>query len=719
MLVKAVSALIVARTWKVFQIFPESLRTILNQREVQAMVIISLSFQSILMVMGYRRRYTSNYRLNMVLWVAYLSADWFATVALSIISNNLGEKPIDPELIMTAFWAPFFLLHLGGLDTITAYSLEDNTLWRRHALSLVSQVTVGGYIFLRAWNNTQLNYIAAPLFIPGLIKIGERIWVLRSASSENFKASMLSKPDPGPNYARYMEEYLSKKEEGFKVQSCPSIEATVVADVSFVAPKNVMIPGAASLQDAYILFRSFRPLFADLILGIQDIKNSQSFFHEVNSSEAFEVIEVELGFMYDVLYTKAFKVYSKTGVILRLLSFSSTMSVLLAFLIIDKDDYSRDDILITYILLVGAIVLEIYTVLVLVTSDWTLLWLSERKNAAVDILYRAISSVRMYGIKRWSNTMGQYNLIRYCLHQKPAKCSVVQRFLFNHDFLEKIRFQQSAEVSKDLKKLIFDQLVKKSKNTSYEACKELCESRGKQVLINAKCYDCTEKDKRRTHEENPEIESEPLTKDAKCIYEISKDDIKTVEESIEAEFDQSILLWHIATTLCHYSDYCPNSEVSKLISEYMLYLLVMRPVMLPNGIEQIRFQDTCAEATDFLKQRKISDVNQACRKLLDVSTAIPPSEVKGDRSKSVLFDGCKLAKSLQCLETEKKWEFISHVWVEMLCYAATKCRWNRHAQQLCRGGELLTHVWLLMAHLGITEQFQISKGHARVKLIVH
>ncbi|KAL4625443.1 hypothetical protein ACB092_05G026500 [Castanea dentata] len=602
-----VSTLIIARMWKVFQIFPERLKTILNQREIQAMVIISLCFQKILMVMGYRRRYTSTYRLNM-----------FATVALSIISNNLGEKPIDPELIMTVFWAPFFMLHLG-----------DNTLWRRHALSLVSQVTVGGYIFLRAWNNTHMNYIAAPMFIPGLIKIAERIWVLRSTSSENFKVTVLSKPDPGPNYARYMEEYLSKKEEGFKVQSCPSIEAMVVADVSFVAPKNVMILGAASLQDDYILFRSFRPQFADLILGIQDIKNSQSFFLEVNSFEAFEVIEVELGFMYDVLYIKAFKVYSKTGVILRLFSFSSTMSVLLAFLIIDKDDYSRDDILITYILLVGAIMLEIYVVLVLVTSDWTMLWLSECKNAAVDILYRAISSVRMYGIKRWSNTMGQYNLIRYCLHQKPAKCNF------------KIRFQQSAEVSKDLKKLIFDQL-------------ELCESGGKQVLINAKCYDCKENDKHRTHEENPEIEFEPLTKDAKCIYEISKDDIKIVEESIDVEFDQSILLWHIATTLCHYFDHCPNSEVSKLISKYMLYLLVMRPVMLPNGIEQIRFQDTCAKAIDFLKQRKISYG----------VTDITPSEVKGDRRKSVLFNGCKLAKSLQCLETEKKWEFISHVWVE-------------------------------------------------------
>uniref|UniRef100_A0A7N2LMQ4 Uncharacterized protein n=1 Tax=Quercus lobata TaxID=97700 RepID=A0A7N2LMQ4_QUELO len=142
--------------------------------------------------------------------------------------------------------------------------------------------------------------------------------------------------------------------------------------------------------------------------------------------------------------------------------------------------------------------------------------------------------------------------------------------------------------------------------------------------------------------------------------------------------------------------------------------------MLPNGIGQIRFQDTCAEANEFFQERKSVCVGDQARIiLLEVSTEVPPSKVKGDRSKSVLFEGCRLAKSLQCLEIEKKWELVSHVWVEMLCYAANKCRWNHHAQQLTLGGELITHVWLLLAHFGITEQFQISKGHARAKLIVH
>ena len=45
-----------------------------------------------------------------------------------------------------AFWAPFLLLHLGGLDSITAYSLQDSELGRRHLLGLVIQVGAAGCV---------------------------------------------------------------------------------------------------------------------------------------------------------------------------------------------------------------------------------------------------------------------------------------------------------------------------------------------------------------------------------------------------------------------------------------------------------------------------------------------------------------------------------------------------------------------------------------------
>ncbi|KAK7825935.1 hypothetical protein CFP56_032648 [Quercus suber] len=210
----------------------------------------------------------------------------------------------------------------------------------------------------------------------------------------------------------------------------------------------------------------------------------------------------------------------------------------------------------------------------------------------------------------------------------------------------------------------------------------------------------------------------------KCILNLA--------QSMEVDFDETILRWHIATDLCHFNDLDNDSETvknlickSKLLSNYLVYLLVMCPYMLPSGIGQIRFQDTCAEAIEFIEEREyISDENKACEVLFKVNMEIPPSQIKGDRSKSVLFDACILAQSLQFLgtqnnqSTEQKWERIGQVWVEMLSYAASQCRWNYHARQLRQGGELLTHVWLLMAHLGIIEHFQISQGHLRAKLLL-
>ncbi|XP_034680007.1 uncharacterized protein LOC117910059 [Vitis riparia] len=187
---------------------------------------------------------------------------------------------------------------------------------------------------------------------------------------------------------------------------------------------------------------------------------------------------------------------------------------------------------------------------------------------------------------------------------------------------------------------------------------------------------------------------------------------------IDVEFDHSILLWHIATDLCYPRDVDKSPDtnlkswckLSKCLSEYMLYLLVMCPFMLPKGIGEFRFRDTCLEAKRYFQRKRvsISNRNEAFSLLLEVDTEVHPEEVKGDKSKSVLFEACSLAKTLKSLEMEmgEKWKMVSEVWVEMLCYAASHCGWIQHGQQLRRGGELLTHVCLLMSHFGLSEQFQ-------------
>ncbi|KAG4908247.1 hypothetical protein AAZX31_20G182500 [Glycine max] len=706
-------------------------KVIWNVLELRCVVLLSFFLQVFLIFFGNRRKYIANTWLHVCVWLTYLLADLVATFALGKLSRDINPST-DPNFVI---WVPFLLVHLGGPDTITAYGLEDNELWLRHLLGLFSQLAVASYVVYSSWNGNNLNYVTIPVMVVGIIKYGERTWSLWLGSSKKFRKSILPPPDAGPNYAKFMDNYTAKEAEGYKVELKGEWESTpILLDHPPGTIANESVPDALLLQDGFYFLEIFECLFADLILSIQDHRSSQHFFQNRSWEHAYKVIEVELGLMYDKLYTKAVVTYSRPlGLVLKFVTFSCTLFAFIAFYcLIDKAHIDYDQI-ITLVLFAGAIFLEIYAVIVLLCSSQTMHWLSSKhKSRKVDLLYKAIACFQrcfqLSHTKRWSNLMTQFNLISFCLKDEPVKCINVQKFLGVYEFFEKSYYQHTHAVQEELKKLIFEQILDKSwdaKDT--KACKTLCALRGDRVLHKRKC--------------------------------------RFIDWSTEVEFDQSLLLWHIATDLCYYSDksksdesdesdencmlwlwhiatdlccesesdeseancaaWLQNYKISKFLSDYMLYLLVECPFMLPNGIGQIRFEDTCAEASEILQERKyISQRDKVCQVILRVNTDVLPSKVKGDRSKSVLFDARRLAKSLQSLETkrnwskEEKWEMISHVWVEMLCYAASQCRGLHHAKQLSRGGELLTHVWLLMAHLGITEQFQISQGHARAKLIV-
>ncbi|XP_059656398.1 uncharacterized protein LOC132303233 [Cornus florida] len=695
MLFTVASAFMYVENRQLMEVFPENARKLWNDWELRVMMLLSLTLQIILIVLGDRRKYLGRTRVRIILWSAYLMADWVATVALGIISRNYtgqqqcktpssgGVEIENATNDLTSFWAPFLLLHLGGPDTITAYSMEDNELWQRHMLGLGVQTGMALYIFLRAWPGSFLLPILSMVMLnAGLIKYGERTWSLRSANGEHLRDSMLTPPDSGPNYAKFMEEFTLKKAEGFHVEAAEVIEARVPTDQF---PNDNDAGGGEFILKAYLLFQTFRRLFVDLILSFQDRDSSRSYFESLknNPENAFCVIEVELGFAFDILYTKAPVIYTFAGCMFRLLSFSCTSSVLGAFVLLsDNDRYHTIDLLITYLLMVLAVLLEIYAAILMLNSDWMYYYCSTKQSKSRS--FKIFSSLRQPKKQRWSNSIAQYNLLSFCLRHKPPIFLGVQSFLGIDKLREKHCYKTYEKVSSNMKELIFKHLLKLACNSPDDRS-ALCIRRGSFVL-----------------------------RDYNCL---------SLDWATKMEFDQSILIWHIATDLCYYLDGGENLtdsvvSISKHISDYMLYLMVMCPSLLPMGIGMIRFRDTCAEAKEFFGERNISknDFALACKKLLQVNTEVLPIKVKGDRSKSVLFDACRLAKSLQ--NKENKWEILSQMWVEILAYAATHCKSSHHAQQLRKGGELLTHIWLLMAHLGITEQFQISQGHARAKLIV-
>ncbi|GJY97851.1 L-type lectin-domain containing receptor kinase IX.1-like protein, partial [Tanacetum coccineum] len=110
--------------------------------------------------------------------------------------------------------APYLLLYLGGPDSIIAFALADNELWLRHLLGLLVQTDSTIYITLLAWNNILVSFLTIPMLLCGIIKYGERTWVLMSANRDQFRDSVLTDRDPSPSYAKFIEELCLKDAEG-------------------------------------------------------------------------------------------------------------------------------------------------------------------------------------------------------------------------------------------------------------------------------------------------------------------------------------------------------------------------------------------------------------------------------------------------------------------------------------------------------------------------
>ncbi|CAA3018101.1 unnamed protein product, partial [Olea europaea subsp. europaea] len=100
-------------------------------------ILMSLFFQIVLICLGKSRKRTGHSVVIASIWSVYLLADWLAANAVGLISKvQTDDRPkefqVDPAI--AAFWAPFLLVRLGGQDTITAFSVEDNQLWFRNFL---------------------------------------------------------------------------------------------------------------------------------------------------------------------------------------------------------------------------------------------------------------------------------------------------------------------------------------------------------------------------------------------------------------------------------------------------------------------------------------------------------------------------------------------------------------------------------------------------------
>ncbi|CAA2982889.1 Hypothetical predicted protein [Olea europaea subsp. europaea] len=691
-------------------VIPKRLQRVWDKWNIRGSVLASLCLQILLIFLAPSRKRARGYIIIPIVWTSYLLADFVAAYAIGLISNNQGDKCDKGNVndALSAFWASFLLLHLGGPDSITAFSLEDNELWIRHLFGLIAELIMVVYVFTQAipfsfWLQTLLVLLA------GLIKYAERTRALYLACLGNFKDSLKPKPDAGPNYAQLMGEYSSMLEAELPVKFITVNESERQANKEHERQANseVKLNDIEIVREGFRFYQIFRGLIVDHMFSFQERDESRRFFLGLKKAQdAFRVMEVELNFMYDALFTKMATVYkSYLGYIFRFICTALIVATYILFQSHHKPHIHPFDIAITYSLLIGAIILDIVALIKLVLSDWTLALLQLQKSLPLlkvkEVLWPVYTIGKYISFRRrWSESMGQHNLISFCLVSLERRLKLLDEvvdYVGLKEIFEFMTHRDFISVGNDLKEFIFNELKAKADEAKDAiSAREIHSSRGHMAVLR---------------------------------YTSRESIVATVGENVE--FNESVLKWHIATDLLYFEskEHNDKKKLCKQLSDYMLYLLFMQPSLMSavSGIFQIRFQDTCEEAKEFVRRLKMTpDRSQpsdqtmekrARAQLLELATPVKPVEIKGDRSKSVLFDACMLAKDLKSVDDDKMWKMMSEVLVELLSYGASHCRGNAHAQQLTKGGELVTFVWLLMAHFGLGDQFRIQAGHARAKLI--
>uniref|UniRef100_A0ACD5ZKM6 Uncharacterized protein n=1 Tax=Avena sativa TaxID=4498 RepID=A0ACD5ZKM6_AVESA len=631
---------------------------------ILSLVLLSLLLQVTLYLTAEIRRRKDNVVLKLVVWTAYMLTDTTAVYALGHMSVTVRTSN---EHRLLAFWAAFLLLHLGGQDNITAYAIEDNKLWLRHLQSWVIQVLMACYVLHESSilaGQTLLRPATILMFLVGIVKYGEKVWVLKSACISDLS---------GKNY-RWFNKWIA----GFARDS--------------IAPAR---------------HRHNELLAMQLLDYARNLLKEPLPCSGVNKIEMFDwdtvygVAEVQLFLMHDVFYSKAEFIHSWPGYCIRI---SSLLSIVAAFILFsllgEKHGYRAADVVTSYILLGGALILETTSFLRAMCSIWIYTRVSTDKKLGSVSGFKSCVTVTIARLARipfqfrscvrtmcamcrggghvasgyyWSGSMGQHNFIDMCTDSKKSRGSKISRWIGREDWWNTLVYTSSVPVSRDISRLL-EQYLKASTSISLESPRHIHNSLGRVALNRIPGL----------HEELGWL--------------------------MHMEVDQSILVWHIATDV--YLDWYRGvhdqphklAQVILALSNYMMFLLAVRPYMLPNNASRQAYIHIC-ETVSRLDHR-YREQKDLCRLLQEKGNQIilmSRSDEDPGRVEDVLFErACQLATRLIGKDMEIPdvdiMEVISQVWVEIMCYAAYHCTPESHARQLSNGGEYTTIVALLLQY---------------------
>ncbi|CAL5380863.1 unnamed protein product [Camellia sinensis] len=611
--------------------------------DLRALVVCILLTQLYLHVFGrLRRKSTMGMMIITIVWLIYLLSDLFATLALGKLSKLQGnDQDIDAVNLLKGLWAPIILFFLGGPDTMTILRLEENQMWLKHLTGLLTLGLRTVYITYLTWDRTYVFYLLTLLLLfPGLLKYGERVWVIKS---------------------RAMEKY-----EGFV-----ELDQSTISKISNA---QALRPNGKLVLQAYSYLHILKPQALNYEPDRSELEKLVKEFHELvvergSVHNTFKLIEIELGLMYDMLFSKIGTIFTWWGSILRFISMSCIVLVLTLLVIMLKNPPQPPadlhiDLPITITLLAGALLLEIAGVLEQLSSDWAIVWACKHYPSKLVTPIFDLHELTIFKSKRWSELMGQFSLLNFCIKKKSKMFNdIVEHFCGREKMLARFCLP-SSPIHPSLKELIINQLQQKAKHISEVETSQVSTMKISEWTLGSYGY---------------------------------LDEFKWI---IDLEFEESIVVWHVATDVCYHSELegsrlvTDEIEATKTLSYYMMYLLFICRSSLPFCNNNAKVLQAYTKVKKFFEARESASSKVEPYKLL--------LQRELDSDNMTINSIHKLVRGL--MDKENKWKIMSNVWVEMICYAASHCPVKNHVQELRRGGQFVTHVWLLLMHFGVRKR---------------
>ncbi|KAF7012177.1 hypothetical protein CFC21_026396 [Triticum aestivum] len=398
----------------------------------------------------------------------------------------------------------------------------------------------------------------------------------------------------------------------------------------------------------YQLFLDFPCLYSDRV-GILN-------FWLLDPKSAYQAIERALSAMTSFLYTKddtvkpylGSKEASATAVFRRCTQILAYATLIVAICLVQtssqKKDYNSEDTWVTLVLLWGTFVLELVYL-------------------GVQTAFR----------DRFSGRVLQHSLIGLLAHnRRHSRLRTIAGWLQCKDFLDDCWHMKPIYSCEEITELV----------------RQHVESLWKHCILDNETYSW-----------HNDTRGEWTLTSKRCLGELGW--------SIRRPFDESIILWHLATDLCFQAiDLMFHGEVTspddrecarrcREMSNYMMHLLFDNPEMLMPGSRKSLFTRAYQELEDMLRYEEEARLNEDQITLLVFERC----------HRGITGDALRLAESLLVDayhgDATRMWKVIQGVWVEMLCFSAGRCRGYLHAETLGTGVEYLSYVWVLLAHAGM------------------